>query len=53
MIAVLYEHAAALAKAGDLEAAKLAHDAAGQLLAGLAPGDVAEIIDLGRRRNDT
>ena len=53
LIAVLYEHAAALARVGDLEAAKLAHDTAGQLLAGLAPSDAAEIIDLNKRRGDT
>jgi len=46
----LYQHAASLAGVGDLEAAKVAHDAAGRLLEGLAPADAARVLDLNSRR---
>lgn len=46
LIATLYQHAAALVDAGDLVAAKVAHDAAGQLLAGLAPRERASVLEL-------
>lgn len=50
MIADLYRHAAALAAAGDLEAAKVAHETVGKLLEGLAPADSADVVDLNKRR---
>jgi len=48
LIAALYEHAAALAPAGDIEAARVAHEAAGRLLA--APEAATAVVDLNQRR---
>ena len=48
MIASLYDHAAALAQAGDIEAARVAHEAAGRLLA--VPEPAAAVVDLNERR---
>ena len=48
LIASLYEHAVALAQAGDIEAARVAHDAAGRLLA--APRPANAVVDLNLRR---
>jgi hypothetical protein len=50
LIASLYEHAAALAQAGDLEAAKVAHSAAGELLQTPTMGDV---VDLAKHRSQS
>jgi hypothetical protein len=47
LIASLYEHASALAQAGDIEAARVAHEAAGRLL---QVAEVGSVIDLDRRR---
>ena len=47
MIASLYDHAAALAQAGDIAAARVAHEAAGRLL---QVAEVGSVIDLDRRR---
>jgi hypothetical protein len=44
---MLYEHASALAQAGDIEAARVAHEAAGRLL---QVPDVGAVVDLGERR---
>jgi hypothetical protein len=48
LIASLYDHAAALAQAGDIEAARVAHDAAGKLLQ--VPDLAPAVVDLNQRR---
>jgi hypothetical protein len=48
LIAALYAHASALAKAGDIEAARVAHEAAGRLLA--VPKATNAVVDLNQRR---
>jgi hypothetical protein len=48
LIASLYEHAAALARTGDIEAARVAHEAAGRLLQ--APEPAVAVVDLNQRR---
>lgn len=48
LIASLYQHAGALAQAGDIEAARVAHEAAGRLLA--APEPANAVVDLNLRR---
>jgi len=48
LIAPLYEHASALAQAGDIEAARVAHEAAGKLLR--VPDPAAAVVDLNERR---
>jgi hypothetical protein len=47
-IAALYEHAAALAVAGDLTAARVIHEAIGKLLDGGGGG--GNVVDLNGRR---
>jgi hypothetical protein len=48
LITSLYAHAAALAELGDIEAARVAHEAAGRLLA--VPEPANAVVDLGQRR---
>jgi len=48
LIAALYDHASALAQAGDIEAARVAHEAAGRLLA--VPEPANAVVDLNQRR---
>jgi hypothetical protein len=48
LIAALYEHAAELAQAGDIEAARVAHEAAGRLL--VVPEPAHAVVDLNQRR---
>jgi hypothetical protein len=48
LTASLYQHAAALAEGGDIEAARVAHEAAGRLLR--APEPAVEVVDLNQRR---
>jgi hypothetical protein len=48
LIAALYEHAAALAQAGDIEAARVAYEAAGRLLA--VPEAAKAVVDLNQQR---
>jgi hypothetical protein len=48
LIAALYQHASALAQAGDIEAARVAHDAAGRLL--VVPEPANAVVDLNQRR---
>jgi len=47
LIASLYQHASALAQAGDIEAARVAHETAGRLLQ--VPGPTVAVVDLGQR----
>jgi hypothetical protein len=51
LITDLYRHAAALAQAGDVDAARVAHEAAGRLLEGLAPADSADVVDMLKHKN--
>jgi len=48
LIAALYQHAGALTRAGDIEAARVAHEAAGRLLA--VPEAASAVVDLNQRR---
>ncbi|MBW2212548.1 MAG: hypothetical protein JRG67_16200 [Deltaproteobacteria bacterium] len=48
MIAALYAHAAALTQAGDIQAARVAHEAAGRLL--VVPEAKDTVVDLNQRR---
>lgn len=48
LIASLYNHASALAQAGDIEAARVAHEAAGRLL--VVPEAANAVVDLNHRR---
>jgi hypothetical protein len=48
LIAALYQHASALAQAGDIETARVAHDAAGRLL--VVPEPANAVVDLSQRR---
>jgi hypothetical protein len=48
LIALLYDHASALAQAGDIEAARVAHEAAGRLL--VVPEPAHAVVDLNQRR---
>jgi len=48
LIAALYAHAAALAQAGDIAAARVAHEAAGRLL--VVPEAADAVVDLNQRR---
>jgi hypothetical protein len=48
LITALYDHASALAQAGDVEAARVAHEAAGRLL--VAPEPANAVVDLNLRR---
>jgi len=48
LIASLYDHAAALAQAGDIAAARVAHEAAGRLL--VVPEPANAVVDLNQRR---
>jgi len=48
LIASLYQHAAALAEGDDIEAARVAHEAAGRLLR--APEPAVTVVDLNQRR---
>ena len=48
LIASLYDHASALARAGDIEAARVAHEAAGKLLQ--VPAATAVVVDLSQQR---
>ena len=48
LVASLYDHAADLAQAGDIEAAKVAHEAAGRLL--VVPESTNAVVDLNERR---
>lgn len=52
MVATLSALVAGAAAVGDLEAARIAHDAIGRLLASssAAPADLAEVVDLKTRR---
>ncbi|MGD8609157.1 MAG: hypothetical protein PVH21_17795 [Myxococcales bacterium] len=48
LIAALYEHASVLAQAGDVAAARVAHEAAGKLLQ--VPEPAVAVVDLNQRR---
>jgi len=48
LAATLYAQASALAQAGDIEAARVAHEAAGRLLA--VPEPANAVVDLNQRR---
>ncbi|RLB38254.1 MAG: hypothetical protein DRH30_11770 [Deltaproteobacteria bacterium] len=48
LIAALYQHASALAQGGDIEAARVAHEAAGRLLQ--VPGPTVAVVGLSQRR---
>lgn len=50
LIASLYDHASALAQAGDITAARVAHEAAGRLL---QVPEVGTVVDLNQRRTLT
>jgi len=50
LAAELAAHVAKLLAAGDLEGARIAHEAMGRLLAAPQPGDGAHVVDLAEER---